>query len=680
MRWLSIPSHALIDTTTSNDSEHRTNYWQAPIATYVVTGHMNKKILLVAIGLWSLPMLAFGCSTVGDTIVYINGIETTKEAADDAAALLSKLIPSVHVITGYNPSHLDGIGDEIESISQAFNVPISDLDLDTILAQIAPEILTQKLLLVGHSQGSFYTNELYDELVASGIPTSSLAVYDIATPAQSVAGGGRYLTSSNDKVINLVRKIFAALHVSPVLPANIDIPEEYGYDADTWGGHSLAVYISGASERIVSDIKQELATLTTDQNRRGPCVAAPSQGLSLAAQRFIFGMTDPAVSGLDESMTEARNTIASVISNANDILHAAFSDVLFSIIPKPTAQNAAGAFAVEKALYGSSLSVDDYEALLNGEDVPEVRPMPTASVPKAQSAPVSPPAPYVAPSEPIAVHLSTTTSSTPIAIPTPTPISTSPGYGGGSSAPPVQNAAPPDSSVSVPVPQATTTDRSTATTTSQTDQENATSTASTTIDVVSSTSTASASLASAPVTDTFDAGFSGWQNFPLGWSIASWATDTASCYSGNCLVETAFNQQYEQIKNGTALNSGAFVIYFRNKQYLGQFGVGVCTDATSSQCETPTSVGGTRALIYTILNNYIDNSWHYLYFAFRDGVANKEYCGMVDSSDTSMCGWQPSSVPNGTTYSGVLFFTENGLNFNASFYWDELGLEPHAPG
>jgi len=68
----------------------------------------------------------------------------------------------IQFTNGYNESHIGGFGDLIESASQLFNYPISNYDRDNILRQIYPEITTRKILLVGHSQGTFYTNEIYD--------------------------------------------------------------------------------------------------------------------------------------------------------------------------------------------------------------------------------------------------------------------------------------------------------------------------------------------------------------------------------------------------------------------------------------------------------------------------------------------------------------------------------------
>ena len=72
-----------------------------------------------------------------------------------------------------------------------------DYDLTNILRQLHGDLKAQKILLVGHSQGTFYTNAAYDYLVKNGVDKKSIAVYNIGTPADKVAGNGEYLTSSN---------------------------------------------------------------------------------------------------------------------------------------------------------------------------------------------------------------------------------------------------------------------------------------------------------------------------------------------------------------------------------------------------------------------------------------------------------------------------------------------------
>ncbi|WP_153074454.1 hypothetical protein [Paraburkholderia bonniea] len=79
----------------------------------------------------------------------------------------------------------------------------------------------KSVLIVGHSQGNLYANAGHKKFYAqTRLRNQSLGVVGVATPANYVAGGGQYLTSSTDLVISLLR-----LFVSEsTLPGNIDLP------------------------------------------------------------------------------------------------------------------------------------------------------------------------------------------------------------------------------------------------------------------------------------------------------------------------------------------------------------------------------------------------------------------------------------------------------------------------
>src|SRR5688500_16581521 len=97
---------------------------------------------LMVLLLFPIPALA-ACSVEGATVVFVNGIFNDQKKAEESTRDLRKEIeqrnPEVSVINGYNPSHLGGAGDLVQSIFQAFGNPISKYDLDTILMQIHPE-------------------------------------------------------------------------------------------------------------------------------------------------------------------------------------------------------------------------------------------------------------------------------------------------------------------------------------------------------------------------------------------------------------------------------------------------------------------------------------------------------------------------------------------------------------
>jgi len=271
-----------------------------------------KKYLIILLFIFAILIpqnLYAQCNKEGITVVYVNGIFTpTKKLADaDRNALRDAYkdtfdISNIKFITGYNPSHLAGLGDLIESASQLLNSPISDYDFKTILAQIHSEIKTQKIILVGYSQGSFYTNEIYNYLVKNGIPKESIAVYNIATPANYVAGSGEYLTSHNDKVINQARNIASKIKAPQPLPGNINIPLSEIEKKDSLGGHLFRKsYLKNAFSDITSGIQKEIENLNSTneilkKNNPG-CFNLPDQNFIYKTQGVLFAVADPISNG-----------------------------------------------------------------------------------------------------------------------------------------------------------------------------------------------------------------------------------------------------------------------------------------------------------------------------------------------------------------------------------------------
>ncbi|HUO50489.1 MAG TPA: hypothetical protein VMU25_02925 [Candidatus Paceibacterota bacterium] len=412
----------------------------------------------------------------------MNGILTSENQANDDLGMLGGIFKSisgrsdVFFYNGYNPSHLDGVGDLLESAAQTFNQPITNYDRDTILMQIYPEVTTQKILLVGHSQGTFYTNEMYDYLIAHGVSPQSIAVYNLATPADHVEGGGTYLTSTNDKVIEYVRENNARLGVPEPLLANIIIPREPGWQMDDWGGHLPDIYLSGAPERIVHDIDAVLEKLSAQSTPTDSCFVPPSQTLGYKAQTAVFAVADPAARVVVPSVETTVNGVAFAASSISEgfaevtnSLNMAIGKIFYSVFPEANVQNATAAFSVEKALYGSSLSPEEYQALLENSPLPGDTQPSSADV----NQPQQPDAIQNQPPEEANVVTpvpsdSASTTQTPEAQPsqpqTPVPvaIANSPGFGGG--APISQN----ESNVQAASDQTATSTQADATTTEPT--------------------------------------------------------------------------------------------------------------------------------------------------------------------------------------------------------------------
>ena len=125
---------------------------------------MKNKLKSLLLFVIIVPSSVFACSLDGATAIYVNGIFTDEAKAKEDTRILNKEFyrntnrEDVKIINGYNPSHFAGLGDAVQVASQALGSSINTFDRDTILMQIHPEVQTQKILLVGHSQGTFYTN------------------------------------------------------------------------------------------------------------------------------------------------------------------------------------------------------------------------------------------------------------------------------------------------------------------------------------------------------------------------------------------------------------------------------------------------------------------------------------------------------------------------------------------
>ena len=230
------------------------------------------------------------CSQYGYTILSINGVSTDEGGAiENKKSLETLLLPhvfreSIKVDFLLNPSHVAGVLDVADAVRQKVFNETSDYDLVEMLNDASDKITTQKVLLVAHSQGNFYANNFYDTVVnqSGGIPSESIGVYGVASPSDRVAGGGMYLTSSTDNVINTLR----TGGILNILKANTDIvlPSE---DTALGRGHSFSdVYIPNRGARIVADIQESLSGLSADPERREDVRCLDPQELSIAHKTF----------------------------------------------------------------------------------------------------------------------------------------------------------------------------------------------------------------------------------------------------------------------------------------------------------------------------------------------------------------------------------------------------------
>lgn len=311
-------------------------------------------------------IVSAACKQDGATVVYINGIFTSeKQAGDDLKDLYLDFVEAtgnldIGFINGYNPSHFEGVGDLAQAASQIFERPISTFDRDTILLQIHPKLTTRRLLLVGHSQGTFYTNEIYKYLLAHGEPKEAVGVYNIASPATEVAGNGKHLNSTNDHLLNWVQGNLN----KDILPRNIFIPIDLGDITSKWPGHGISkAYLAGAADRVVSDIEESLSQLKpTYASEEGECFSAPERSLAYNTKAVLFGAGDAVVkvgfTGLKVGWMGATLAFDGVIAGiaAASSLFDTLSD---AVTPDPRTENLPGSFTILSGMYGSSLTEKD---------------------------------------------------------------------------------------------------------------------------------------------------------------------------------------------------------------------------------------------------------------------------------------------------------------------------------
>ncbi|MDR3519414.1 MAG: DUF5011 domain-containing protein [Candidatus Pacebacteria bacterium] len=247
-----------------------------------------------------IPKFSFAsgqCSKSGYTVLVINGVNTTQqEAENNATNLESKFKPTyngenLNIKYLYNPTHT-AIADLLDAgVQKTDDQSMSDLqdsDFAQMLNDASNKVKTQKLLLVGHSQGNFYANTFYDTVVdaTGGIPSQSIGVYAVATPANRVSGinSANYITSDTDQVID---------HIPGILKPNVHIDFKAS-DGDLMGHDFSKIYLKYEGAKIVSDIDTSLNKLKTNdiQNENVACINPPKLTLPQKIQGTILSTLD----------------------------------------------------------------------------------------------------------------------------------------------------------------------------------------------------------------------------------------------------------------------------------------------------------------------------------------------------------------------------------------------------
>lgn len=295
-------------------------------------------VIVLLFSFYSKALASELCSPDGYTVLTINGIFTDENGAIlNKNILARKFLPTYNnqplkFDYVYNPSHFAGASDLVDVVAQgAFNEK-EDFDLTNMLNDASQKVTTQKLFLVAHSQGNFYANNFYDKVASQegGVPSQSIGVYGVATPASYIAGGGKYLTSDTDKVINSY-----VGSILKILPPNIHIPLQKDDDKN---GHSFSdVYLKYQGDRIISDIKSSLGELKNndEQNSQESCISAPKLTLIHKIKGVAFAVADPTANVIKSGLVGVYDTgvyLASGIHNVTLALGNMFSNLSASVI------------------------------------------------------------------------------------------------------------------------------------------------------------------------------------------------------------------------------------------------------------------------------------------------------------------------------------------------------------
>lgn len=270
------------------------------------------------------------CSLKGYSVFTINGIFNDEiDAIKNRDKLKSKFgtvynNEPLDINYLYNSTHLAGVGDVIDAIQQGLFLEDSDYDLTEMLNDASQKMTTQKVLLVGHSQGNFYANSFYKKVASKegGIPKESIGVYGVASPASYVAGGGKYLTSDTDNVIATI----VAKYINILKPnTHIELKPEDG------NGHSFSdVYLKYQSNKIVSDIKLSLDKLKNNDEQESdqPCISPPELSTLHKIQGVALAVADPTANIVKDGVVGAHDVGVYIADGAHnfgmaigDILH-----------------------------------------------------------------------------------------------------------------------------------------------------------------------------------------------------------------------------------------------------------------------------------------------------------------------------------------------------------------------
>ena len=362
-------------------------------------------VLVLVVFLFPYFAQAGTCLPVGYSVFTINGINTNIDGATENRDELKDHLPPTYndqkitVDFLHNKSHGKVI-DSLDATNQIYfdqnSLNIQDSDFAQMLTDASAKVTTQKLFLVGHSQGNFYTNTFYDAVAdePGGVPSESVGVYSVGTPATRVAGNGLYLTSDTDKMIT---GTVAKFPFTNILKSNTHINFNAN-DGDLLGHSFSKIYLPYEGYRIVSDIKTSLDKLKNNdvQKEDSSCISPPKLTLTQKVQGVTLIILDHSLSPvLDSGLYIATGIYNAGIAIGNKTIQVAQATIssisslaqsLFSSNSEGLAiNNSAVAIAADNQLSDSSQNSTPEPAKENSK--PTVKATPPYEITAVQSKP-----------------------------------------------------------------------------------------------------------------------------------------------------------------------------------------------------------------------------------------------------------------------------------------------------
>ncbi len=597
------------------------------------------------------------CIADKSTVVYINGINTTEQKArEDLRKLQTEYIgrgnKGVIFLNGYNASHFEVAGDLIKTFMQNRSTPgtyVEDYDLRTILLNLHGDLTTRRVVLVGHSQGSYYTNAVYNYLLSHGTPREAVGVYNVATPASFVEGGGngKYLNSSGDALLVWVKDKwgFSPLKNNISLVAT-DTGQEYP-------GHSFSgQYLAQAPQHVVGDIHSLVGKLEPAfASDKGECFTPPTDdlwhkgaGVALVVGDVAAGVAKSGLGAGAVAVKAAGTALAAVAEASKKVA----KDVGVAWGGAKGLGNAANGsidsrernFKILNALYGSSLNSEDLRELLGSGGGGAVVAAPVLVAPQAgEVLGAGAPAPKPAPTRRYVTRAS----------------------GTGDEPEPAQEPAQEEVAQDVPIVEEEPAEDEVASTTEEVPPEEP--------------PAEPAFVGGFGVEDGFDAGVSGWTPFGMS-GVLPVATST-NCLAGACITGDTQNPNVARMyKIGPPQASGAFTVYVRLR--AGSFTPFFNPTPQVHLCYEPgTCEDGSRSV--ALQHTLLDDTWHQYLVAWRQGATSVEVCSLLDTTDMSGCVWRETNGPLGAQVNGVVLMSGHGYrpDLGGEFWFDELAS--HTP-